>query len=211
MEIKQRDVMTDSSPSVSEDTKTQEQDSTVSEDGNSAPVTQAKGNQTPDTSLYAALAEERAKRKELEGKIKELESSPSPTVEEDIVSDEGRMLYQELKNVRSELTSLKEDRELEGIIRQFPQLKERVGELKEFRSEYPTLSMDKVAKLFIVENNLHEEPKQRKGLEKPSGGNKTPPSSGISREDVQRLRETDPRRYARMIRDGKLRGEDIRS
>ena len=51
---------------------------------------------------------------------------------------------------------------------------------------------------------------QRMGLEKTTGGNKLPISSGHTIDDIKRLREEQPRKYAQMLREGKIKPDDIK-
>jgi hypothetical protein len=45
----------------------------------------------------------------------------------------------------------------------------------------------------------------RKGLEKPTGGDRTPLSSGMSTEEVKSLRETDYKKYREMLKKGLIK------
>lgn len=60
-------------------------------------------------------------------------------------------------------------------------------------------------KLVDEEDPNNDEHKDRKGLEGGAGGyRKTPPKTGLTQEELQKLRTTDPRRYNRLAKEGKL-------
>lgn len=68
-----------------------------------------------------------------------------------------------------------------------------------------------LADAYIYKNKLVEEedPNKddptRKGLEDGAGGDrKTPPKQGLTNAELQKLRTTDPRRYNRLAKEGKL-------
>lgn len=163
-----------------------------------------KGVKTPDENLYAALKEERERRKEVELRLKELESvQQTPFVpDEDTWSDEGKNLKKHIDTVGSKMLELSEKLELQDIYTAYPQVRDNASDFNAFRREYPLVSLDKVAKLFLVEKGLIGQ--QRKGLESSTGGNKAPQPTGMSETDVKRLRETQPRRYAQLLREGKI-------
>src|SRR3990167_1062429 len=106
-----KDVLSGSSPVDSEVLKTPEAVDAGSEDGLQQPPVEQK---PPKGYVpYQALDEERRKRKELEQKISDLESSSVPS--NDDLSDEGRTLKKELGSLRDDLRSLKEEKELEKL------------------------------------------------------------------------------------------------
>lgn len=122
---------------------------------------------------------------------------------DDIYSEEGQALKKQIEEQNATITALKEEREIEKVVSQFPILKDKQAEFDEFRKEYPRHKLENVAKLFLAENDLLET--KRKGLEKPSGGSHTPPSSGkMSADDVKRLRETNYKKYMEMLQNGQI-------
>lgn len=199
------DVTLDSSPAASEGVKPQETKPVVAEKPQEK--VEQKGDLTPDRNLFAALEEERRMRRELETKLKQLENS-APQVDEDELSDEGRLLKRHVDSMSDRVRSLEETLEFERTAAKFPELKEASDEFNEFRKEYPTISMEKVAKFFLAEKGVVKT--ERKGLEKPTGGSKEPVPVGMSKDDVKRLRETNPRRYNHLLKTGKLNPDDIR-
>lgn len=166
------------------------------------------GSKTPEPNLLAALHEERAARKELEDRLKRLETPAPEPVVEDVFSDEGKTLKTHIEKLNGELSSLKDKMELENIVSQHPELKEHSEEFNTYRAGYPGVSLEKAAKLFLHDKGLIGT--ERKGLERPSGGSKAPSPSGFDESDVKRMREENPRRYLKMVTEGKLKAEDIK-
>lgn len=199
-----KDVMPDSSPTVKEDDKPTPEILEGKEE-EKAPA----GSKTPDTQLLAALKEEREQRKALQERIKQLENPTPASPEEEVFSDEGKTLKKLLDQQNVEIRALKEEKEIEKVLSSFPDLRGATAEFNEFRASYPGVSLEKTAKLFLHEKGLLDAP-ARKGLENPSGGSRTPSTTGLTQEDVKRLRETQPRRYQKMVMEGKIKAEDIK-
>lgn len=191
------DVSGNPSPVVSEDLQTQTQ---LPE----APVVTSSvatppGAKTPPENLYAALAEERKLRKEAEDKIINLTTTVSS--DDDVYSDEGRVLKSQIASVQAKLDAMEEERDLERLYAQYPMLKDKAGEFIEYRkAEHPRAKLASVAKLFLSENDLLTP--RREGLEKPTGGPRVPVTSGMTRDDVEKLRTTNFRLYQDMIMKG---------
>lgn len=162
------------------------------------PKPEVKGSLTSETRLYAALEEERKARKDLEKRLKSLEGS-APSQEDQ---------PEEVTELKDKVYVLEQELAMEKVFVVHPDLKDHVDEFKEFKNDYPGASVEKVAKLFLAEKGLIVP--QRKGLEKPTAGSKTAPVAGVSEEDAKRLRETQPRRYIQMLRDGKLNPDHIK-
>ncbi len=114
-----------------------------------------------------------------------------------------------INELRQELNSIKEREALKEVYAQYPAIVDKKEEFNEFREDYPGLPVDKLAKLFIAENNLGTPGKPRLGLETPTGGSRGATRAGMTEEEVKRLRETQPRRYQKMLQEGKIRPEDI--
>lgn len=195
------DVSGNSSPAVSEDLKPQPQLPEVSVVTPQAPVTPPKGSQTPSENLYAALAEERRLRKEAEDKLLTFNTT---TPSEEVYSDEGKVLLDRIAALEARDKAREEQLELERVFTQFPLLKEKANEFKEYRdAEHPRAKIESVAKLFLAEQGLLEP--TRKGLEKPTGGTRTPMTSEMTSEDVKVLRETNFKKYSDMLRKGLIK------
>lgn len=197
--ITNQDVLPESSPVGSEPAKTQEPKAEATE---AAKPDAIPGSKTPEANLLAALKEEREQRRHLEERIKQIEASAPSTPEDEVFSDEGKVLKSHISTLESELKKLKEDRELESLYSAHPELRDTASEFSEFRIAYPGVPLDKQAKLFLVEKGLVTT--QRKGLERPSGGVKTAPQAEMSEEDLKRLREESPRKYLKLVTEGKI-------
>lgn len=149
---------------------------------------------------------ERAKKaelevKELRAKLLEKESAVAE-IPDDTMSDEGRLLKDKINRLEKALGSFQEGQSLLSLHSKYPAIKDKQEEFDEFRSEYPGMDLDKVAKVFLVDKGLMETQPKRLGLETPTGGNKNAPKQGMSMEDVQRLRTTQPKMYQKMLREG---------
>ena len=135
---------------------------------------------------------------------------PSEEIPADEFSDEGKVLADEIKKLNGKLMEINSERELDKIFNQYPQLGDKKTEFNEFREQYPNISAEKVAKLFLSESGLLSSNPERKGLEKPTSGAKPTQPAGISGDDVKRLRETDEKKWLSMITSGKLKSSDIK-
>lgn len=172
------------------------------------------GSKTPPNLLYAKLDEERKRRKDLEKRIRELEQTPQPTAAPVAASDPAEEpafpdIDQELKHVKRKLDEFERKETMREIMSEHPQISDKLDEFDDFleEDENRKIPLRKAAKLFLLEKGLYaqENKNQRKGLESPTGGNKNPSSSPkTSDEDLKRLRETKPKLYARMLREGKI-------
>lgn len=187
---------------MAEDVNTASQSSeAVSTDDNStqenagteetAKTTAKAGDKTDPNLLLESLREEREKRRALEERLSTLESSVSSGEDAEYVS-------------KSEFAELKTKLTKAEVLSAHPELKDKWDSFEEFREdpENKGMSMKTAAKAFLVEKGLLETP--RKGLEKPTGGQRVPLTSGMSVEDVKRLRETDFKKYQQMLMKGQL-------
>ena len=167
---------------------------------------------TPSNELLAALKEERAKRKgaeadktALEQKLKELESSSqSFDLDDESLSEEGKVLKRQIESLQGQLGSVTENLEKERVFAVFPQLKEKASEFDTFKADYPGVPMEKIAKLYLAENDLLYPQKPRKGLERPTGGAKVAEPSGTSAAEIDRLMKNEPKKFERMLRSGEI-------
>jgi len=139
---------------------------------------------------------ERAKKAEL--KLEELESLPIE-VSSESGEDEG------LSSLRAEIADVKSKLQRSEVIESYPKIKELWSDFEEFRSDSDNkgMNMRTAAKAFLVEKGLLEP--QRKGLEKPTGGPRTPISTGMSVEDIKHLRETNFKQYEEMLKKGQIK------
>lgn len=136
--------------------------------------------------------------KKLEARIQELEDGLDPLSPPVYVEDEGGKIKEELGEIKAKLAKAE-------VIEAHPELKEVWSEFEQFRGDESNKGMNlrTAAKAFLIEKGLLDP--RRKGLEKPTGGTRTPPSSGMTTEDIKRLRETDFKKYREMLKRGQLK------
>lgn len=204
-----KDVQQDSSPAVGDDVKAQvdkamgsenpQGESRTVEGGGGEADASEKGAKTPESNLFAALDEERRMRKELQKEVEDLKNSVYPDPDD----EDGAV-----RELRSEVQSLKDEAAFEKLSAEKPALKELRTEFDEFRTKYPSVGLSEVADLFLHKKGVTGA--ERKGLERPSGGERSPQPQGMSQEDVKRLRTENPRKYLKLIQDGKLDPDQIR-
>ena len=163
-----------------------------------------KGVKTPPENLYAALEEERRKRKEAEDKLYSISSEPNTT---EAFSDEGKLLENKIKSLESTVNALQEDKLLSNVHAQYPELKGMSAEFDAFRADYPRTKIENAAKLFLMEKGVLNTP--RKGLEKQSSGGQAPASDRLTAEEVSDLRKNNHRKYAELLMSGKIKLDEL--
>lgn len=163
------------------------------------------GSKTDSELLLKSLHEEREKRRILEEELKlAKESTVTVQATDEVYSDEGLALKKEISSLNEKIQLIEEEKSLEKLYSQYPLLREKADEFKQYRQdEHPRAKIESVAKLFLSENDLLESP--RKGLEQPTGGIRTPFTSGMTADDVANLRKNNFREYQRLIKEGKLK------
>lgn len=163
------------------------------------------GSKTDSELLLKSLHEEREKRRILEEELKlAKESTVTVQATDEVYSDEGLALKKEISSLNEKIQLIEEEKSLEKLYSQYPLLREKADEFKQYRqAEHPRAKIESVAKLFLSENDLLESP--RKGLEQPTGGTRTPFTSGMTADDVANLRKNNFREYQRLIKEGKLK------
>ena len=195
------DVNGGSSPVASEGLNTQSQLPVAPVVSTVTDATPVPGSKTPESNLLAALHEERRKNKELEDKLTNLNTT---TPAEEVYSDEGKVLLDRIAALEARDKAREEQVELERILNQFPLLKEKADEFKAYReSEHPRAKLESVAKLFLADNGLLEP--ARKGLEKPTGGQRSPGEPQMTHDEVKHLRETNYKSYVDKVRKGLIK------
>lgn len=146
--------------------------------------------------------------KKAESRLKELEQlqTNTPFGTEDVFSDEGKVLKKQIDAFKAEVAELKAESTRKDLQASNPIFKERWEEFEAFRNdpENKGMNMRTAAKAFLVENGLIDAA-PRKGLEKPTGGPRTPTPSGMTVEDVSEIRKNQPRLYRDLIKQGKIR------
>ncbi|MEK6828671.1 MAG: hypothetical protein AABY15_00970 [Nanoarchaeota archaeon] len=199
-----------------EDVKTQTQDESGKKDDQAQPEPQ-KGGKTDETKLYAALKEEREKRKAVEQRMQELESSfqsSSSTSDDEDYSEAEIRLRKEMQKMNEKLVSLEAEQVRKTLENQYPQLIDKKEEFEEFleAEENKNIPLARAAKLFLLDNNLLETSGTgRMGLEKPSGGERVAPKSGMSSTEAEDLRKNHPKKYRKMLIEETLKPEEIHS
>jgi len=169
-------------------------------------VKEPKGSKTPEVNLYAALEEERRKRKELEDLL--ASQATQVTVEpQEAFSDEGKLLENKIKSLESKLNTLEDEKIVTALYAQYPALRELSSDFESYRGEFPRTKIENVAKLFLTEKGLLDA--QRKGLEKQSSSVTAPSSDRMTAEEVADLRRNNHRKYTEMLMSGKLKLEDL--
>jgi hypothetical protein len=196
-----QDVPQASSPAAS-DVTTQPATAPVPEVTEGTP-TLPVGSKTPPENLYAALDEERRLRKEAEKREQEALAQINTSAQPDQWSDEGKAIIETyVAPLQKTVESLQEQLTLKDIYTQFPQIKELSSDFEAFKANYPTYKLEDVAKLFLSEKGLVSAP--RKGLEKPTGGPRTPASTDTN-EDLKNLRLNNPNKYREGLKKGTIK------
>jgi preprotein translocase subunit SecD len=137
---------------------------------------------------------------------RDITNKPTAEIADDFLSDEGKVLKEQINKLNEKLASRDKQDEESRIFTTYPQLKDKRDEFQEFLDDPDNagIKLEKVAKLFLVEKGLLETPPKRIGLERGTGGSKITSSSTLPTEDIKRLRENNPRRYQQMLRSGKI-------
>jgi len=206
---------------MGDNTPEQPEEVVVSEDVKSDVTEEApKGSLTPENRQYAAFLEERDRRRDAEKRIQRLERKLEKLAEPPEVfpvlpteaqhSEEGLRLKKEIDRLEDEILNIKGSTELNVITAKFPEIRNNLDEFQDFRSEYPGVPTEKVAKLFLVEKGMAPVFQERTGLEAPTGGSREPAKPGVTVDDLKRLRETDSRRYHKMLKNGEISIGDLR-
>lgn len=167
----------------------------------------APGSKTPPELLLKSLQEERKKREKLEEEKRIMEEEiNNPETTDEVFSDEGKILERKISELNNKFIQIEEEKSLEKLFSQYPILKEKSEEFNEFRkTEHPKAKLESVAKLYLVENGFYEPP--RKGLEKTTGGTRTPMTSGMTADEIKTLRETNYKKYTDMLMKGQIKME----
>lgn len=164
-------------------------------------TTQVKaGDKTEPNLLLSSLQEERQKRRELEARLKELETQS----DSETFSDEGRLLKQQIDTLKGQIDTLQNAKTIEVLQAKYPAIKDKLDEFLEFKKDFPEGKEELAAKSFLIEKDLLEV-KPRKGLERNSGGGKNIPQQGMNVDEIDTLRKTNYRKYAEMIKTGQIK------
>lgn len=169
-------------------------------------ATPVPGSKTDSELLLKSLQEEREarrleqeKNRQLEEELDKFKSSALPEGE---FSDEGReIIGKYVEPLQLAVQSLQDQLAMKDVLAAYPQLKDLSSEFETYRKDYPKHKLENVAKLFLTEKGLLET-SQRKGLESPTSGPKTPTTGKMTAEEVKQLRETNYPKYKEMVKKG---------
>lgn len=157
-----------------------------------APEVAAEPEPEPEEPMVplSALKEERQRRKELqeENAVLKAATSPDEPLDEDTAAKVQRLEFEIAKT---------------NLYNVYPTLRDHQEEFETYIEDFVGFPLEKVARTFIAERLPVTKP-ARKGLEKPTSGTRQAPTQGLSDEDEERIRTTQPRRYAQMAREGKI-------
>jgi len=200
--------MSENSQVVNEEVTTpQASEATTPQDAAKEEAAQAApGSKTDSELLLQSLKEEREKRREMESKQKELEEKietlTTSNSSEEVFSDEGRVLQNQVSELKSALAGVTGELAKKDVLISNPVLGDKWEAFEAFREdpENKGMNMKTAAKAFLIENGLTET--TRKGLETSTGGDRTPVSSGMTTDDVKHLRETNYKKYVDMLDKG---------
>lgn len=164
-------------------------------------VVAAPGSKTDSVQLLESLKDEREKRRLLQ---EELDLLKATSTSADVFSDEGKALQKQIDEAKAEIETLSRSNALKDVQMAHPILKEKWTEFETFREDPDNKGMNlrTAAKAFLVENGLLDP--VRRGLEKTTGGDRVPPSTKMSNEDIKHLRETNFKKYTEMLEKGLL-------
>lgn len=106
---------------------------------------------------------------------------------------------------REEFSTVQAELEVSKVKEKYPVVKEVWQEFEDYCREPDNkgMSLNTAAKAFLTEKGLIE-PK-RQGLERGTGGPRTPVSTGMTTEEVKTLRETNYKKYREMVRTGQIK------
>lgn len=144
---------------------------------------------------FERLKKAQEEREKLEAELEQLRANTGSSVFGD----------ERVGKLETELSELKVKLNKADVIEAYPILKDMWSELEEFRNQPDNKGMNlkTAAKAFLVEKELFEP--QRKGLERPTSGPRTPLTTGMTAEEVQHLRSTDFKKYSDMLRKGQIK------
>lgn len=146
---------------------------------------------------FERLKKLEADKKELEQRLSHYENNNPDlsTGEEDDVTD-----------LKKRVTAMQKQLDKAAVLDAYPQLKAVWDDFERYHAEPENQGMNitTAAKVFVVEKNLTDTP-QRIGLEKSRGGDRQPIPTGMSAEDIKKLRETDYKKYLDMVKKDKIK------
>ena len=84
-------------------------------------------------------------------------------------------------------------------MKEFPELKDSEDDFRSYCENNPQTDTSILARAF-----LHEKKPVRKGLEEPTGGEKSATSGELTVDDVKRIRETDEKLFEKLVKEGRI-------
>lgn len=180
----------------------------ISQDTPQNPVPEVKKVEIPETELNdlrhrADVSSQNFERaKNAERKVEEITGEIERLSEQ--VPSEFR--DERVGALQTEIAEIRQEQAVAKIQESHPQLKEVWSDFETFRAdpENKGMNLKTAAKAFLAEKGLSDSA-SRKGLERPTGGDRTPISSGMTPEEAKNLRETDYRKYSEMVRKGQIK------
>ena len=139
---------------------------------------------------------ERAKK--AEARVKELELSDTNDSSSEFEDEDVNQLKKDFSEIKAELGQSK-------LVKKYPQLEETWGDFEKYHQdpENAGMKLETAAKAFLVDKDLLGT--RRKGLEKATGGNKAPQTTGMSLEDIENVRKNDGPKYREMLKKGQIK------
>jgi len=139
---------------------------------------------------------ERAKK--AEARVKELELSDTNDSSSEFEDEDVSKLKNDVTALQSELGQSK-------LTKKYPQLEETWEDFEKYHQdpENAGMKLETAAKAFLVDKDLLGT--RRKGLEKATGGNKAPQTTGMSLEDIENVRKNDGPKYREMLKKGQIK------
>ena len=138
---------------------------------------------------------ERAKK--AEARVKELELLDNDSSSE--FEDE------DVNKLKNDVTALQSELGQSKLTKKYPQLEETWEDFEKYHQdpENAGMKLETAAKAFLVDKDLLGT--RRKGLEKATGGNKAPQTTGMSLEDIENVRKNDGPKYREMLKKGQIK------
>lgn len=169
------------------------------------------GAKTDPELLLQSLQEEREKRRQEAERRKELErelEEAKRVQPADVFSDEGKLLKAEIDRLERKLGEKDQQDTLKQLESTYPALKDKYQEFEDYRTDPANAGMklETAAKAFLVEKNLLETVQPRKGLERDTGGGRTPVKTGRTQEEIAELRVKNFRQYMKEVKAGTING-----
>lgn len=173
------------------------------------------GDKTEPNQLLKSLKDERERRRVAEDEARllkeENEKLKNPDGKEKKPSafpddpGDGQKALKEVSSLKSEISEVKTQLGKKDVLETYPILKEKWEEFEAFRvnPENKGMALKTAAKAYVIENGLIDPP--RKGLESPTGGDKTIAITGMTAEQVKDLRENNYKKYTALLKEGKIK------